>query len=237
MRIALLTTDGLPALYCAQALSAEYELCGILTATSRPPLPFETAHLLDVETETFEASAWFPEKIPNLSDFGPVFPVPDMTSAAALGTVRDRAPNVIVAFNAGRLSAGIIELAKDHAVVLHAGNPEDFRGADTHLWAVYHGLTEDLQSIVQYADANPNTGAVLRALPVHLPDGTPLAGLRKAVTEGCVAGLLKVMRFFADGGMLTVNHLQRMGKLYTPMPAGVKDYCIAQYAARASQAK
>ncbi len=237
MRIALLTTDGLPALYCAQALAAEYELCGVLTATSLPPLPFETAHPLDAETEAYETANWFPQKIPELSDFGPVFSVPDMTSAAALDTVRDLAPNVIVAFGAGPLSAGIIELAKDHAVVLHAGNPEDFRGADTHLWAVYHGLTDDLQSIVQYADENPNTGAILRALPVHLADGTPLAGLRKAVTEGCVTGALKVMQFFADGGMLTVNHLQRIGKLYTPMPAAVKDYCLAQYADRASQTK
>ena len=47
---------------------------------------------------------------------------------------------------------------------------------------------------------------------------------------------MKTLHYFANGGMLSVNSLHRIGKLYTPMPAALKDYCIARFNHRAEGA-
>jgi hypothetical protein len=233
MRIALLATDCPPALRCAGSLAKAYDLCGILVRTKAPVLPFATAHDLDGEQAAFESDAWFGGHSPTLAGFAPVHEVPDMTGAEAAAVLKHLAPDVVVSLNGGPIGRAIIDLKKDRALVLHPGNPQEYRGEDTHLWAVYHGEEKSLECIVQYATADPNCGPVLVSTPLDLPPGTPLAGLRRAVTDGCITGMEKVLKFFDGGGMLSVTRLQHPGKLYTPMPAVMKDYCLSQFAHRA----
>ncbi|PIW29032.1 MAG: hypothetical protein COW30_05880 [Rhodospirillales bacterium CG15_BIG_FIL_POST_REV_8_21_14_020_66_15] len=233
VRIALLTTKSVPAVQCARTLAAAYDLCGILVRTAFPSLPFATTHALDDQQAAFEAETWFGGKAPALSDFAPVFPVTNMAGIDAAAAIRDLGPDAVVALSTGRLGQEILDMMGTRAIVLHAGNPQDYRGADTHLWAVYHGEEARLECVVQYAATEVNTGAILVNAPADLPSGLPLDGLRKVVTDGCIAGAMKVLKFFDEGGMLSVNRLQRQGKVYTPMPAALKDYCVQQYARRA----
>lgn len=233
MRIALLATDSPPALRCAGSLANAYDLCGILVRTAAPTLPFATVHDLDGEQAAYEADAWFGGGTPNLADAAPVHPVADMTGTDAAAMLKSLNPDVVVALNVGPLSSAIIDMMENRALVLHAGDPQEYRGEDTHLWAVYHGDERHLESVVQYASPEPNGGSVLVSTPLDLPPEMPLAGLRWAVTDGCITGMVKVLKFFDGGGMLSVTRLQQLGKLYTPMPAVLKDYCRTQFARRA----
>lgn len=236
MRIALLTTDNPPAAQYAKTIAGAFDLCGIVVREQLPALPFETAHELDGQQTDIETQTWFGGKLPPLSDFAPVTAVPDMISGEATEAVKALNPDVLVAAGAGALSDDVINTAGAQAIALHAGDPEDYRGEDTHLWSVYHGDVARLKAIVQYADADVNAGAVLLNTPPVLPPDLPLAALRMAVVDVCAVGALKTLGFFDSGGMLTVNHLQRMGKVYTAMPSVVKGYCIEQFARRADAA-
>ncbi|MAN80516.1 MAG: hypothetical protein CMM77_11820 [Rhodospirillaceae bacterium] len=233
MRIALLTTDCPPALRCAGSLTARYDLCGILVRTAPPAVPFATAHHLDDDQADFETAAWFGGPLPALADFAPTHAVPDMKGDEAAVVLKSLKPDVVISLNAGPVGAAVIDMMETRALVLHPGNPQDYRGEDTHLWAVYHGDESRLECIVQYAALEPNSGSVLASTPLVLPPDTPLAGLRRAVTDGYIAGMGKVLTFFDSGGMLSVSRLQQLGKVYTPMPAVLKDYCLSQYAHRA----
>jgi methionyl-tRNA formyltransferase len=233
MRIALLATDTPPALRCAGILANTYDLCGILVRTAAPKLPFATAHELDAAQAAFEGDTWFSSGTPNLVDIAPVHPVPDMTGEEAAAVLKNLNPDVVISLNAGPTGHVITDMMATRALVLHPGDPQEYRGEDTHLWAVYHGDERRLESVVQYASPEPNGGSVLVSTPLELQSGTPLAGLRRAVTDGCIIGMEKVLKFFDGGGMLSVNRLQQLGKLYTPMPAVMKDYCLAQFARRA----
>lgn len=233
MRIALLTTDCPPALRCAGNLADIYDLCGILVRTVPPTLPFATAHHLDDDQATFEVDAWFGGTPPALADIAPVHTVPDMIGDKAAAVLKSLKPDVVISLNAGPTGGAIIDMMENRALVLHPGNPQDYRGEDTHLWAVYHGDESRLECIVQYAALEPNSGSVLASTPLVIPSGMPLAGLRRAVTDGYIIGMGKVLTFFDGGGMLSVTRLQQLGKLYTPMPAVLKDYCLSQFAHRA----
>lgn len=237
MRIALLTTESAAAVKCARILGDGYDLCGIVIRPNTRPLPFDTFHALDQEQEAFEINAWFGGTAPDLSEMAPVVRVPDMSTDKAAEKVKDLKPDAIVALNAGPISQAVLDLVGTRSVVLHAGNPHDYRGEDTHLWSVYHGDVEKLECIVQYATAEINAGSVLFSTTPALSADMPLAALRKAMTDGFMPGMARVLRFFDGGGMLTVNRLQRLGKLYTPMPAVLKDYCIAQFARRSANAE
>ena len=232
MRIALLATDSPPALRCAGSLANAYDLCGVLVRTAAPKLPFATVHELDDEQAALETDTWFGSGRPKLAGIAPVHPVPDMIGAEAAAALKALNPDVVVSLNAGPTGRAITDMMATRALVLHPGDPQEYRGEDTHLWAVYHGDERHLESVVQYASPEPNGGSVLASTPLDLPPEMPLAGLRGAVTDGCITGMVKVLKFFDGGGMLSVTRLQQLGKLYTPMPAVMKDYCLAQFAHR-----
>ncbi len=233
MRIALLATESPPALRCADSLASAYNLCGILVRTAAPAVPFATAHHLDDDQAAFETDAWFGGNSPALADIAPVHAVPDMIGDEAASVLKNLKPDAVICLNAGPVGGAIIDMMKTRALVLHPGNPQNYRGEDTHLWAVYHGDESHLECIVQHAALEPNSGSVLASTPLVIPPDMPLAGMRRAITDGYIVGMGKVLTFFDGGGMLSVTRLQQLGKLYTPMPAVLKDYCLSQFAHRA----
>lgn len=236
MRVALLTTDGLPARRCAQALSEAYELAVVVVRTTPPDLPFETAHPFDADQDAFEAETWFRGSPPNLEDFASVAPVADMAADNALDALKTCGAEVAVALNCGPIGAPVREFIGPRTVVLHGANPQDYRGDDIHLWVAYHGDESRQECVVQQPAAEVNAGPVLfAARPAITPDMT-LRELRRSTTDICITGAMKALHYFANGGMLSVNSLHRVGKLYTPMPAALKDYCVARFNHRAEGA-
>ena len=229
MRIALLTSDDLPARRCAEVLAQGYDLGAIILRTSFPTLPFDTAHTLDDDQRAYEGETWFGGNPPALKDMAPVTEIPDMTDAAAAKAVTAAAPDVVVALHAGTIGPAIRDMMGQRAVVLHGAHPPDFRGDDTHLWAVYHGEEHALECVVQQTAAEANTGALLFIQAPEMPSDMALHELRSTVTETCLQGMRKVLTFFDSGGMMSLTRLQRHGQVYTPMPAVLKDYCLARF--------
>lgn len=236
MRVALLTTDGPPARRCAQVLAETYDLAAVIVRTKVPSLPFETSHPFDAEQTAYESETWFGGTSPDLGDFASVAPVLDMTEDGVAETLRASGTDVAIVLDGGPVGTATRDLMGTRMIVLHGADPQDYRGEDVHLWATYHGEENRLECVVQQAAAEVNTGPVLFAARPDIPAGMALRELRRATTDTCITGAMKALHYFANGGMLSVNQLHRQGKLYSPMPAALKDYCISRFTQRAEGA-
>ena len=66
------------------------------------------------------------------------------------------------------------------------GDPRQYRGLDTHLWAIYHGDFGGLVTCLHHVDLQLDTGDIVDCRPVPIARDMELHELRAANTRVCV---------------------------------------------------
>ncbi len=108
---------------------------------------------------------------------------------------------------------------------LHGGDPEEYRGLDTHLWAIYHndfgGPVTTLHTVAAVLDA----GDICLQDVVAVKPIMPLHQLRAANTDTCIRLARSALASFADLGTLPARKQIRRGRYYSFMPSPLKEVC------------
>lgn len=229
MRIALLTTDTLPHRRFATAVAKHHELAGVLIETDAMHAPFPVSHPFEDRRKAYEREAWSAETLPALRDMAPTVAFPRLSTAEGAHALKNLNADLAIVFGTRRLSGPILDVLGRHLINLHCGEPQEYRGLDTDLWAIYHGDYAALLATVQYLAPEVNTGAVLARHPVPLHKGMELHQLRYAVTEAFIVAGESAIDSFAAGSMLMITPLQRLGRKYSFMPSVLKDVCVGSF--------
>lgn len=229
MRIAILTTQTPHHARYVQAVGDVHETAGILLETESLAAPFDTAHPFEHDRDAFEADAWFSGNVPAIADMAPTLSYPSLSQPDAAQALADMQADVAVVFGTGKLSGPILDVLPGRLLNLHGGDPQEYRGLDTHLWAVYHGDFGALVTCLHFVAPTLDSGAMLELKPVPLAKGMELHQLRHANTEVCIDITLSALKGFARGNMLRVTPQQRRGRYYSFMPAVLKDICMAKF--------
>ncbi len=139
-------------------------------------------------------------------------------------------PDALVVFGTGRLGEAVIGLSPDAAVNLHGGDPEDYRGLDTHLWAIYHGDFPSLVTTLHRLAPTLDSGEIIQSLPLPLERGMALHELRRVNTEICLRLTLAALDDFKRRGRFVGRQQRRIGRYYSFMPAVLKPLCVERFA-------
>ncbi len=112
---------------------------------------------------------------------------------------------------------------------LHGGNPEHYRGLDTHLWAIYHNDFDNLVSTLHSVDSGIDTGDIIFQSQIRLEPGTRIHHLRSLNTLICTDLSLTALSLIESGvGLPSRRQLQR-GRYYSFMPAVLKEVCVRAF--------
>lgn len=229
MRVAVLTTQTSHHAHFVRSLAETHDVVGVLCETEAVKPRIHTEHPFEAERDAFETEQWFGGSVPDISAFAPCHRHASLNSDAAVRDLKGLSPDAAIVFGTGRLSEAVIDLLPGRLVNLHGGNPEEYRGLDTHLWAVYHGDFGSLQTCVHYVVPRLDTGRVLNIEPIPLHRGMELHELRKANTEVCVGLARHIMDFFGEGGVQVVRPMNRIGRYYSFMPTCLKELCVEKF--------
>ena len=112
---------------------------------------------------------------------------------------------------------------------LHGGNPERYRGLDTHLWSIYHNDFGDLVTTLHHVDADLDTGDIVFQSKLKVEAGTRLHQLRAINTKVCVNLFLVALGAFQSIGWLPSREQVSHGRYYSYMPAVLKEECIRKF--------
>jgi methionyl-tRNA formyltransferase len=134
--------------------------------------------------------------------------------------------DLVVSFGTGLIGAELIA-AVPRLLNLHGGNPEEYRGLDTHLWAIYHRDFANLVTVLHEVDADLDTGALVGQAAV---EAEQLHELRARNTERCVELTVGAAASLAALGSLPSRPQVRRGRYYSFMPAVLKDVCVRRWA-------
>src|SRR5262249_48677632 len=161
--------------------------------------------------------------------------VPNMNDASAVAALSELAPEAVLVFGTGWLRAPVIAVQPRLMLNLHGGDPEEYRGIDSHLWAIYHRDFPALVTTLHRVAPDLDDGEVVLQAPVPLRRNMGLHELRQANTVVCADLALSALATVAARGDVPSRSQRRKGRYYSFMPSALKEICIRRFASYTAQ--
>ena len=225
MNLIVLTTQTLHHTYFIRELEKAHPIHLTLVETNPLCPPFETHHPFEDDRDDYERKVWFDGESPLLSDFTEVKEFASVNEAPALSLLKETGPHIILVFGTGRLSNQVISVCPDGIINLHGGDPEYYRGLDSHLWALYHHDFRSLKSTLHLVDQRLDTGDIILQTDIDLVRGMPIYALRRYNTEACIRMAVSALDMHARFGRFISRKQRKIGRYYSFMPAVLKEKC------------
>lgn len=229
MKVLILTTQTPHHTYFVQRIGRNYDV-SVVAENSAPPPPFEIHHPFEDDRTRYENDTFFKGREIKLDEVvKDILTVSDINSPAALEFIKSRKPEVIITFGTRRIKKDLINLCKDGFINLHGGDPEQYRGLDSHLWAIYHGDFGNLVVTLHLLNEELDDGAVLLKKAVPLKKALKLYELRRFNTETCVELTLEALQQKSLHGRFSATPQRHKGRYYSYMPTVLKEVCRARF--------
>jgi methionyl-tRNA formyltransferase len=228
MRVVILTTQTPHHAYFIREIGARHPNVLVLEETRAAMPPFPTFHPFEAERDAYERDSWFEGADPRLKDLAETETFASLNDETAVRRLAAHRPDVAMVFGTGRLSRAAIAACPDGMINLHGGDPQEYRGLDTHLWAIYHGDFEGLVTTLHRVAPDLDSGDIISRRPIALTRGLKLHQLRRLNTEVCVALVEKALVDFQNGALKSMPQT-RKGRYYSFMPDVLKIVCVAKF--------
>lgn len=226
MKVVLLTTDTPHHRYFAWQVAAQVPFAAQYLESDAPRPPFEVAHPFEAERDDYERST--------LLAGGPAR-MEEIAETRTCGRLREEIPHLqrlrpdlAIVFGTRLLPAEVLAVPR-LTLNLHGGNPEEYRGLDTHLWAIYHGDFDGLVTTLHVASPVLDDGAIVGSEKLETPDGLKLHQLRAVNTRACVRLALSALDSWKKSGTVPMRPQRTRGRLYSFMPAVLKEICRIKF--------
>lgn len=230
MRPVILTTETLHHAYFVRELARLYPNLVVFEETTLSVASFPTAHPFEQKRDDHERQHWFEGEHRKCSDFAEVRTFETVNSPRAIEDLSRLRPDVVLVVGTGRLSREFIAAAPVGALVnLHGGDPEEYRGLDSHLWATYHGDFGALTTVLHTVAPELDSGDIVAALAVPLQRGMLISQLRQANTAAALQLALWGLEYFRAHRRFASRPQRRAGRYYSFMPAVLKGICEKKF--------
>jgi methionyl-tRNA formyltransferase len=234
LKTILLTTDTAHHRYYILELIKRFSLQAVFVETRSLVAPFETFHPFEKMRDEYESDVLLAGAKTTLTDMAETRMFESVNSKESVDALRSLAPDVVIVFGTGKLFAPAIESPSIACLNLHGGNPEHYRGLDSHLWAVYHRDFDNLVTTLHYVDAAFDTGDIVAQTQLRLTKGMRLFQLRSINTHACVDLSLFALASLDATGRLPCRKQVLTGRYYSFMPSVLKEECVKKFSRHVS---
>jgi methionyl-tRNA formyltransferase len=232
MKISLLTTDTPHHTFFAWRLSERFPLRSVWLEQRAATARFPTAHAFEEIRDVYEREVLLAGWRGSWTDLCDVRAVPSLNAPAAVGALRGDTPEVLLVFGTGRLLPAVFESARLACLNLHGGNPEHYRGLDSHLWTIYHEDWANLVTTLHHVDATLDTGDIAFQRQLRLDRRCRIHELRAINTHACLDLSLLALECLSATGAVPRRRQVGRGRYYSFMPAVLKEECVRKFERR-----
>lgn len=229
MKIAVITTQTTHHAYFVREIAESFELGKVFLETKHADAPFESAHPFEEKVLEYEKESFFNGQNPPVSDFAETVEFSSVNEAEAVEKMKKLSPDVIIVFGAGKIGKELIEVCPEGIINLHGGNPEEYRGLDTHLWSIYHNDFGGLVTTLHRLNPELDDGDIIISGEIPLEKGMELYQLRRFNAETCVKLAGSALDMFRRFGTFVSRPQRKKGRYYSFMPSCVKEICVKKF--------
>ena len=229
MKVVLLTTDTIHHTYFAWKLNEVFPLHAVFLETKGVIPHFETFHPFEALRDAYERETLLKDFDGTINDVTDTRNFESMNSEKCVFALQVLKPDIVIVFGTGKLYMSIISIPSVSCLNLHGGNPERYRGLDTHLWSIYHNDFRDLVTTLHHVDADLDTGDIVLQSELSFESNAQLYQMRAINTKVCINLSLVSLNTLHLIGCLPSRKQVSCGRYYSFMPSVLKTDCVRKF--------
>jgi methionyl-tRNA formyltransferase len=225
MKIVVLTSETIHHAYFVRELVKTFPVEQVLIECNVFTSPFETHHNFEDKRDEYERDIFFNKKGFLLKDVVSVKEFASVNDVEAVRYLKKLQPDIIIVFGTGKVLPEVIQVCPKGIVNLHGGDPEEYRGLDSHLWAIYHKDFTSLITTLHHLNENLDDGSTILQCKIPLTHGMLIHELRRYNTEICIKLVLNAIKMYETHSHFLSKPQRKCGRYYSFMPSVLKEIC------------
>ena len=190
---------------------------------------YPTDHQFEGARTSFEEGLWGADS----ATFGSgeverLIHLPNINDIASLNDPIPKT-DVCIVFGTRKIEAKTIEMLPTVTVNLHGGDPQLYRGLDSHLWALWHRDKNGLKTCLHYLSAELDTGDIISMKNLDISQIDYLYELRALNTNACIELCRNFLIRFSRGEPIKALSQKHFGRYYSFMPSDLKDVVVRNF--------
>ena len=217
--IALLTTKTTHHIHFENEIYKQFKnLINISESTFVKPI-FQTSVDFEKKREFFEKKIWFKNRKINFKSKG--FSVKNINSEKVIKILKKNKIEFIIVFGTRKIDRKLTKMYKNKIFNLHGGNPEEYRGLDSHYWSIYHN-NFNLYSCLHRLNYKLDDGDIIFLEKIKLKKNMKIFQLRLQNTICCIKMASKLINLIKRGSRISSFKQKKNGRYYSFMPRDLK---------------
>lgn len=230
MKLTILTTQTIHhTFFIKELIKNGIEINVLLESKNEKPFPFKTFHDFEEERDIYEIEKWFSGKDTKIEDIAKTTKFRSLNSIDAINLINEEETNISIVFGTRKINEHFINSYKGTILNLHGGDPEYYRGLDSHLWAMYHKDFDKITTTLHKLDEKLDNGEIIFKKNIPISQNSSLKTLRSENTELCVELVKKAIKMFEDNSFFISTKQKKIGRYYSAMPAVLKSISLKNF--------
>ncbi|OUX32106.1 MAG: hypothetical protein CBE24_03790 [bacterium TMED264] len=229
MKIVILTTCTLHHIYFVKKISEYYDISSILVEKESLTPSFNTFHSFEDKMSDYERKELLNNEKLEFDNFSNTLEFKNINDKACVKFISREKPDIIISFGTGIIKKRIIEKCKEGIINLHGGDPQFYRGLDSHLWAIYHKDFSQLKVCLHKINQALDDGEIIGISSIKIKKNLELFMLRSENTKLCVDLTLSALKKFDETGFFEFSPQKSIGRYYSFMPNVLKEICLTNF--------
>ncbi len=181
------------------------------------------------DCEDYETHRWFSGVTPLLRELCPVESCDSINAPETLRFLSSNSYDVTVAFGVGLIRIPAFSQLSPLRLNLHGGDPQRYRGLDSHLWSIYHRDLGALVTTLHMLNERLDDGDIVAAGSLDLGGIENLHQVRSINTEMAVDLTLGTFATISAVGRVISYPQTSIGRYYSEMPDELLRLCRTRF--------
>ena len=218
--IAILTTKTTHHIFFEnQIFKKNKNIINIYETTSVKP-KFQVDAIFEKKREIFEKKICFRNKKLNFK--GKSYPIKNINDNIIFKILKKHNIKYLIVFGTRKIKKEIVKRYKNKIFNLHGGNPEEFRGLDSHYWSIYHN-NFNLYSCLHKLSYKLDDGDIIFLKKIKLQKNMKIHQLRLKNTLCCIQMVLRLIYLIKNNKRIPSFKQNNKSRYYSFMPKVIKD--------------
>ena len=226
MKVVIISTQTPHHAYFVKKIQENHKNTVAFLENKKVNFPFITEHSFEKERDIFEREKWFSSSSENISQIVQTEEFKDINSTESIKKIVELRPEIIIVFGTGILRKNLLGSINCPILNLHGGDPEEYRGLDSHLWSIYHNDFNSLLVTLHHVEPELDTGDIILQDTLKLRSKMKLKELRCENTEICIKLVNHALKNYLEFGCFTQRKQRKKGRYYSAMPSELKEISL-----------
>ena len=230
MKILILTTNTCHHNFYVHKLLKNFEDITVIEEKKITKPKYHVFHEFEIDRDNYEKKLWNKViSIPLKKVCKNYLICNSINNLEIVNYVKKENFDICLVFGTQKINNNLLFHLPFNAFNLHGGDPNYYRGLDSHLWSIWHLDTKGLKVCLHRLSSTLDDGDIFMMSPLNIKSIKFLYQLRSINTDLCVQLSLDLLNLLISKKKLKCNPQNKIGRYYTYMPSVLKSHCIENF--------